>query len=66
MSNQTVRLSASEQTQLLSRARSRTLPAGHVRRAQLILMLADGKSYQTIQRELPCDATSSSDGRSDF
>jgi transposase len=57
MSNQTVRLSASEQRELLSRARSRTLPAGHVRRAQLILMLAEGKSYQTIQGELPCDAT---------
>lgn len=57
MSNQTVQLTASEQKELLSRARSRTLAAGHVRRAQLILMLAEGKSYQTIQDELPCDAT---------
>lgn len=57
MSNQTIRLTASEQKELSFRARSRTLPAGDVRRAHLILMLAEGKSYQTIQRELPCDAT---------
>jgi transposase len=57
MSNQTVRLNASEEKELLIRARSRTLAAGEVRRARLILMLAEGKSYQTIQRELPCDAT---------
>jgi len=57
MSNQTVELTASEQRELLFRARSRTLAAGDVRRARLILMLAEGKSYQAIQRELPCDAT---------
>ncbi len=57
MSNHTVRLNASEQKELLFRARSRALPAGDVRRARLILMLAEGKSYQVIQRELPCDAT---------
>jgi len=33
------------------------LPAGEVRRARLLLMLAEGMSYQTIQAELPCDAT---------
>jgi len=57
MSNQTVQLSASEQKELLFRARSRSIPAGHVRRARLILMLAEGKSYQAIQEELLCDAT---------
>src|SRR6266850_6554469 len=57
MSNETVQLTASEEKELISRARSRTLPAGEVRRARLILMLAEGKSYQMIQAELPCDAT---------
>jgi len=57
MPNQPVELSASEEKELLFRARSRSIPAGDVRRAQLILMLAEGKSYQAIQQELPCDAT---------
>src|SRR6266404_243854 len=57
MSNETVQLTASEENELRVRARSRTLPAGEVRRARLILMLAEGKSYQMIQAELPCDAT---------
>jgi transposase len=57
MPNQPVELTASEQKELLFRARSRSIPAGDVRRAQLILMLAEGKSYQAIQQELPCDAT---------
>jgi transposase len=57
MFNQTVQLTASEQKELLFRARSRSIPAGHVRRARLILMLAEGKSYQAIQEELLCDAT---------
>jgi transposase len=57
MPNQPVELAASEEKELLFRARSRSIPAGDVRRAQLILMLAEGKSYQAIQQELPCDAT---------
>src|SRR5216110_377208 len=57
MTNETVRLTASEENDLRLRARSRTLPAGEVRRARLILVLAEGKSYQMIQAELPCDAT---------
>src|SRR5205809_4747553 len=57
MTNETVRLTASEENELRLRARSRTLPAGEVRRARLILMLAEGKSYQMIQAELPSDAT---------
>jgi transposase len=57
MRNQPVELTASEEKELLFRARSRSIPAGDVRRAQLILMLAEGKSYQAIQQELSCDAT---------
>ena len=57
MSNETVQLTASEEKELISRARSRALPAGEVRRARLLLMLGEGKSYQMIQEELPCDAT---------
>lgn len=57
MSNQTIQLTASEEKELLFRARSRAIPAGDVRRAQLILMLAEGKSYEEIQEELLCDAT---------
>jgi transposase len=57
MSNQTLQLTASEENELLFRARSRTLPAADVRRARLILMLAEGESYLSIQEELPCDAT---------
>ncbi len=44
MPNQPVELSASEEKELLFRARSRSIPAGD-------------KSYQAIQQELPCDAT---------
>lgn len=57
MFSQAIELTASEEKELESRARSRTLPAGEVRRARLLLMLAKGMSYQTIQTELPCDAT---------
>src|SRR5215472_5128612 len=57
MSNETIELTASEENELRMRGRSRTLPAGEVRRARLLLMLAEGKSYQTIQEALPCDAT---------
>src|SRR6266849_10806098 len=57
MSSESIRLTASEEDELRVRARSRTLPAGEVRRARLMLMLAEGKSYQVIQAELPCDAT---------
>jgi len=57
MPNQPVELTASEEKELLFRSRSRSIPAGDVRRAQLILMLAEGKSYQAIQQELPCAAT---------
>src|SRR5260370_6835780 len=57
MRDEIVRVTGWEEDELRCRARSRTLPAGEVRRSRLILMLAEGKSYQTIQAELPCDAT---------
>src|SRR5260370_33525947 len=66
MSRETVRLAACGEAGLRVRARSRTLPAGEVRRARLILMLAEGKSYQMIQAELPCDATFMCVGSSAF
>jgi transposase len=49
------RLTASERTELLDRLRSRTLPAEDVRRARLILLLAQGKSYLAIRQVLGCN-----------
>src|SRR6202521_4873034 len=40
--------------ELRERVRSRTLPAEDVRRARLILLLAQGKSYLTIRQLLGC------------
>jgi transposase len=49
------RLTPSERTALRDRVRSRTLPAEDVRRARLILLLAQGKSYLTIRQLLGCN-----------
>jgi transposase len=49
------RLTPSERTELSDRLRSRTLPAEDVRRARLILLLAQGKSYLTIRQVLGCN-----------
>src|SRR6267143_2838815 len=49
------RLTPSERTALRDRVRSRTLPAEEVRRARLILLLAQGKSYLTIRQLLGCN-----------
>ena len=57
MKTDAIQLSADERLELQSRARSRAIRADDVRRARLILMLDAGKSYQEIQRALPCDAT---------
>ena len=38
--------------ELSSIAQSRSLPAGYVFRARLILMLAEGTAYSTIKRQL--------------
>lgn len=48
-------LSPEERRELTSRARSQTLRSGDVRKARLILMLADGRSYRQIQTALDCD-----------
>jgi len=45
----------SERTELQDRMRSRTLPAEDVRRARLILLLAQGKSYLAIRQVLGCN-----------
>src|SRR5216684_7497521 len=49
------RLTPSERRELRDRLRSRTLPAEDVRRARLILLLAQGKSYLTIRQVLGCN-----------
>src|ERR1700732_2028367 len=49
------RLTPSERTELRDRMRSRTLPAEAVRRARLILLLAQGKSYFAIRQVLGCN-----------
>src|ERR1700752_4273166 len=49
------RLSSSERTELKESLRSRTLPAEDVRRARLILLLAQGKSYLAIRQVLGCN-----------
>ena len=45
-----LRLTPSERTELRARMRSRTLPAEDVRRARLIVLLAQGKSYLAIRQ----------------
>ena len=49
------RLTPSERKELRDRLRSRTLPAEDVRRARLILLLAQGKSYLAIRQVLGCN-----------
>jgi len=51
-----LRLASRERKELRDRVRSRTLPAEDVRRARLILLLAQGKSYLTIRQLLGCNA----------
>jgi len=51
-----VRLTASERAELRDRLWSRTLPADGVRRARLILLLAQGQSYLAVRRLLGCNA----------
>ena len=48
-------LSMLEREQLLAAARSRTVRAGDVRRAKLILMLDDGEPQSAIRDKLDCD-----------
>jgi transposase len=55
MKNSTFSVTEPEREELAARMRSRTLPAEDVRRARLILMLADGATFTTIQRALSCN-----------
>jgi transposase len=48
-------LAPRERKELSDRVRSRTLPAEDVRRARLILLLAQGKSYLMIRQLLGCN-----------
>jgi transposase len=57
MQKRRVRLAPHERKELLKRVRTRTLRAEDVRRARLILMLADGESYTAIQQALRCNPT---------
>ena len=45
-------LTEDERDELMKCAQSRTLPSGEVFRARLILALAEGKSYSTVEQEL--------------
>lgn len=55
MDGRVVSLEAGERDELDRRARSRALRAEDVRRARLILMVAEGQSYSAIQAALNCD-----------
>lgn len=48
-------LDSSDRNELEARARNRTLRADDVRRARLILLLADGESYSQIAEKLGCN-----------
>ena len=52
MASDSLVLTDSEQLELSRIAQSRSLPAGYVFRARLILTLAEGNSYSTIKRRL--------------
>src|ERR1035437_9233852 len=49
-------LTKQQHSDLSSIAQSRALPAGYVFRAKLILMLAEGSSFNTIKRQLQTTA----------
>src|SRR6202043_12677 len=51
-----VSLTSNQRLELSSIAQSRSLPAGYVFRAKLILMLAEGASFNTIKRRLQTSA----------
>lgn len=59
-------MDAEQRDELESWAQSRTLPAGEVFRARLILALADGMSYREIERQLGASAPTVSKWKSRF
>ena len=54
MQKRRVRLAPHERKELRKRVRTRTLRADDVRRARLILMLANGEPYTAIQQAIGC------------
>lgn len=56
MTTPVLQVTAAERLVLASRLRARKLRVEDVRRARVILMLADGQSYLTIQAAVGCDA----------
>ncbi|HET7291479.1 MAG TPA: IS630 family transposase [Vicinamibacteria bacterium] len=56
-SESVVALSRRDREELEIRQRSRTARADDVRRARMILMLADGETFDTIQEKLDCSRT---------
>jgi transposase len=61
-----IRLTAEERAELEQMTQSRTLPAGDAFRARLVLMLADGLPYRTIQERLDTTAPTISRWRDRF
>src|SRR5262252_453190 len=55
--DQLIVLTDFEKTELMRRSRSQSLRAEDVQRARLILMLADGETYQGISERLRCSPT---------
>src|SRR5215468_6604910 len=51
-----VSLTTDQRSELNTIAQSRSLPAGYVFRAKLVLMLAEGTSFNTIKRRLQTSA----------
>src|SRR5260370_34960243 len=51
-----ISLSSNQRSELSIIAQARSLPAGYVFRAKLILMLAEGASFNTIKRRLQTSA----------
>jgi len=56
-SNVAVVLSKRDRTELEIRGRSRSARADDVRRARLIIMLAEGETFDAVQQELDCSRT---------
>ena len=61
-----ITLTADERAELEEMTQSRSLPAGDVFRARLVLMLADGLPYRTIQERLDTTAPTISRWRARF
>jgi transposase len=61
-----LQVSAEQRDELESWAQSRSLPAGDVFRARLILALADGLTYREIERKLGASAPTVSKWKSRF